>query len=94
MPVTRDPLAQYGTRVKIVKFYAPNGTIVRGEKALLCYGVVNAKEVRLEPTIEKVWPALSRCFDVAPRDTTRYTLTAQGKDQKVDSASLEIAVRQ
>lgn len=92
-PVMRDPLAKYGGKVKIVQFYSGSSTIAPDGKALICYGVVNANQVRLKPPVEKVWPALSRCFDVAPSHTTRYTLTAEGMDHKVATASLEIVVR-
>ena len=91
-PATRDPLAKYGDQVKIVTFYSSAGTIARGGKALLCYAVLNANAVRLDPPVEKVWPSTSRCFEVAPSATTRYTLTAEGADHKVVSESLEIAV--
>src|SRR5215467_8545258 len=74
----RDPLAQYGRRVKILQFYAEAAHISPGGHTLLCYGVVNAKAVKLDPPVESVWPALSRCFQVAPAGTTRYTFTAEG----------------
>jgi hypothetical protein len=92
-PVAEDPLAKYGGDVKIVQFYSGNGAILQGGKAQLCYGVVNAKEVRLDPPVEKVWPSLSRCFDVAPAKTTHYTLTAEGADHKMVTASLDITVQ-
>ena len=59
----------------------------------LCYGVVNANEVRLDPPVEKVWPSLSRCFDVAPTKTTHYTLSAEGADHKVVTESLDVVVQ-
>ena len=93
-PVTHDPLAKYGDQVQIVQFYSSTGAITAGAKALLCYGVLNAKVVRLDPHVERVWPALSRCFDVVPARTTRYTLTAEGADGKAVSQSLEIVVRE
>jgi hypothetical protein len=92
-PVATDPLAKYGGQVEIVQFYSGNGAIVPGGKTELCYGVVNAKEVRLDPPVEKVWPSLSRCFDVAPARTTHYTLTAEGADHKAVTASLDIVVQ-
>jgi len=88
-----DPLAKYGEQVKIVQFYSGNGSIARGEKTQICYGVVNAKLLRLDPPVEKVWPSLSHCFDVAPERTTHYTLTAEGADHKPISAELDITVR-
>ena len=91
--VVTDPLAKYGEQVKIVQFYSGNGAIVHGGKTQICYGVVNAKELRLDPPVEKVWPSLSRCFDVAPTKTTHYTLTAEGADHKAVSESLDISVQ-
>ena len=90
--VEQDPLAKYGEAVKIVQFYTATRSIPRGGKATVCYGVVNAKEVRLDPPVERVWPAMSRCFDVTPSHTTRYTLTAEGADHQPVSESLEITV--
>src|SRR5438270_13211631 len=52
----RDPLAAYGTSVKILQFYTRAPEIAPGEKALVCYSVVNATDVRLDPPVEKVWP--------------------------------------
>jgi hypothetical protein len=92
-PLAVDPLAKYGGDVKIVQFYTGSGTIVKGGKALLCYGVVNATAVRLDPPVENMWPSMSRCFEVAPARSTRYTLTAEGPDHKTVSATLEIMVR-
>src|ERR1700688_184057 len=53
-------------RLKILQFYVAPGVIGRGQKALLCYGTANARSVRLEPAAEPMYPALSRCFEVAP----------------------------
>ena len=90
--LAQDPLAQYGRAVKIVQFYSRTSRIAPDGVAVICYGVVNAKEVRIDPPVEKVWPALSRCFDVRPPHTARYTLTAEGEDHKPVSQSLEITV--
>jgi hypothetical protein len=92
-PVEDDPLARYGGQVRIVQFYSGNGAILPGGKTELCYGVVNAKEVRLDPPVEKLWPSMSRCFDVAPAKTTHYTLTAEAADHKLVTASLDITVQ-
>jgi hypothetical protein len=92
-PAEEDPLARYRGQVQIVQFYSANGAILRGGKTELCYGVVNAKEVRLDPPVEKVWPSISRCFDVAPAKTTHYTLTAESANHKVVTASLDVTVQ-
>ena len=89
----RDPLAKYGNGVKIMQFYAGAREIAPGEKAEVCYGVVNATALRLDPPVEKVWPALSRCFEVTPVKSTRYTLTAEGAEHTTVSQSIEIGVK-
>ena len=83
----------YGTELKILTFYTRSDAIARGEKALVCYGVVNAASVRLDPPDEDVWPSLSRCFEVGPARTTRYTLTAESADHRAVSAAVEVKVR-
>jgi hypothetical protein len=82
-----------GSAVKILQFYASPGALRKGEQAILCYGVANAKTVRLEPEVDGVWPSLSRCLYVAPRRDTRYTLTAEGADGKRVEESFEIRVK-
>jgi hypothetical protein len=62
----------------ITQFYASPPAIGRGEKTLLCYGVQNAKAVKLAPGNQTLSTALSRCIDVTPSETTTYTLTAEG----------------
>ena len=90
--LARDPLAKYGNSVKILQFYAGRREIAPGGKAEVCYGVVNATAVRLDPPVERVWPAMSRCFEITPAKSTRYTLTAEGADHTSISESIEIAV--
>lgn len=65
-----------GGDLKIVTFYANPAVLEKGAKGLLCYGVMNAKEVRIEPPIPDVGPALSRCVEASPNKTTEYTLIA------------------
>lgn len=91
--IQRDPLASYGKSVKILNFYTITSEIAPGQKALVCYSVVNAKSVRLDPPVERLWPALSRCFELAPMSSSRYTLTAEGAEQTSVSESIEIAVK-
>jgi hypothetical protein len=90
----RDPLAAYGSGVKILQFYTGAREIAPGQKVEVCYGVVNAITLRLDPPVERVWPAMSRCFNVTPVRTTRYTLTAEGAEHTTVSKSIEIAVKQ
>jgi hypothetical protein len=81
-----------GSAVKILQFYAREGTLTEGTKSVICYGVLNAKSVRIEPPVEGVFPALNRCVPIAPARDTRYTLTAQGTDGATVSESFVIGV--
>ena len=82
-----------GREFAILSFYASPGTIQRGESAQLCYGVANAKSVRLEPQAEAVWPSTARCVSVKPVKSTTYTLTIEDAAGKTQSADVEVKVR-
>ncbi len=82
-----------GARLKITQFYARSGEMTTAERNLICYGVRNAKSVRLEPRVEDLAPALNRCFWVEPRQDTAYTLVAEGFDGMRQSASIRIRVK-
>jgi hypothetical protein len=79
-----------GSALKILQFYSPNGDLMEGESTLICYGVLNAKHVRIEPRVEGVGVAVNRCVPVAPKQATRYTLIAEGKDGSVAAESFVI----
>jgi hypothetical protein len=64
--------------VKITQFYATAPKLAAGEQELLCYGVSGAKKVWLSPPRQELSAALSRCVEVKPKETTVYTLTAEG----------------
>ena len=81
-----------GTGVRITHFYAGSGEIVRGQHAVVCYGVENATAVRLEPPQEPLAPAMNRCFAVAPGTDTTYTLFATGAGGQEVSESFTIRV--
>jgi hypothetical protein len=83
----------HGSKVKILQFYAVPGELVEGGKAILCYGVVNAKAVRIDPPVEELAPSMNRCFNVAPKRDTRYTLTAEGADGPPATESFVIRVK-
>ena len=88
-----DPAVTGGGALKILNFYAPKGVIARGEEARLCYGVANAKTVRLDPPVERVWPSIARCFAVSPKRETRYTLTAEDEHGHTESQSIVLHVK-
>jgi hypothetical protein len=76
--------------VKITQFYATSPRLAPGEQELLCYGVANAKNVWLSPPRQELSSALSRCVEVTPKETTTYTLTAEGDNGP--SATSEVTV--
>jgi hypothetical protein len=82
-----------GDRFEILNFYAVPGVIRRGDSVQLCYGVSNAKTVRLEPQTHAIWPSQSRCVDVAPSKDTTYTLTAEDGLGNTRTSSLTVQVR-
>jgi hypothetical protein len=78
-PVSTSAAAQQtAAPVRITQFYATEPKLSPGDKELLCYGVENAKTVRLSPGSQELSAALSRCVEVDPKETTTYTLTAEG----------------
>ena len=63
--------------IKFLTFSASPGHLKRGDTAKLCYGVVNAQTLKIEPPIgEEVKPTSRHCADIAPKTTTSYTMTA------------------
>jgi hypothetical protein len=82
-----------GKELAIQNFYATPGTIRRGETVQLCYGVANAKSVKLEPQSSPVWPSYSRCVDVTPVKSTIYMLTIADAAGNTKSQTLEVKVR-
>jgi hypothetical protein len=90
----RQVTTMYGDgKLKILNFYATPSNLRRGEKGMVCYGVANAKAVRLDPPVERVWPSVARCFEVAPRKDTHYTLTAEDAQGQTAAQSLLLQVK-
>jgi hypothetical protein len=82
-----------GTRVRITQFYAKTGEMTNADRNIICYGVVNAKSVRMDPPVENLAPSRSRCIWVEPKKDTTYTLFAEGLDGTRDSASFQLNVK-
>jgi hypothetical protein len=99
--LTREPQTRTWVRpvgvppgpVKILQFYASVGMLTQGDKALLCYGVENAKTVRISPTIDNVYPALNHCLEIGPEHTTHYIIVAEGYDGRVATKSFTLPVQ-
>lgn len=82
-----------GNEFTILSFYASPTVIRRGESAQLCYGVSNAKSVKLEPQPQPVWPSAAHCVDVSPTKSMTYTLTIVNAAGAVKSQTVEVKVR-
>jgi len=82
-----------GDELKILAFGATTGEVSPGGRVVLCYGVSNATEVKIEPGVEPIKPAVSHCLDMFPKKTTTYTLKAEDAKGNKKSASLTIRVR-
>jgi len=87
------PAALSGDELKILHFYASPVMLEPGQKGLLCYGVLNAESVRLEPALEALKPALNRCLEISPARTTKYKLTALDRAGNQQSAEFTLTVR-
>lgn len=82
-----------GSDFKIIAFYASPGLIHRGETVDMCYGVSNAKTVKLDPPEGNVWPSANRCMQVTPKKTTTYTLTIDDGKGKTANQQLTVTVK-
>jgi len=82
-----------GKEFRILSFYASPTVIRRGQTAQLCYGVANARSVKLEPRTQPVWPSVAHCVDVSPTTSITYTLTIEDAAGKTQSQDVEIKVR-
>jgi hypothetical protein len=81
-----------GDELKILTFYPSASAIRRGQAATVCFGVSGAKSVRIEPEIEPIKPAISRCIQASPRKTTTYTLIAADGGGHTARQSFDLAV--
>jgi hypothetical protein len=79
--------------VGITQFYARSGEVTAGDPNLICYGVRNARSVRIEPPIENLTPAMNRCFFIEPQQDTTYTLVAEGTNGSLVSESFQVRVK-
>src|SRR5579884_2413149 len=79
-----EPKPEPVEKAKITQFYAVQAMLPKGLTGKLCYGVENTKKLELKPPVDDVYSAMTRCFEVTPKKTTTYTLTAYGADGSVD----------
>ncbi len=86
-------LVPAGTAVRITQFYASKQEAARGESILVCYGVENARAVRIEPAIEQLIPLPAKCFPFTPQRTAILKLVAEGEKGGEVTASVTVKVR-
>jgi len=80
------------TALKILNFSLTTSTVHRGQSASLCYGVSNAKRVRIDPPVGETWPSSSRCIEVSPKRDTTFTLTAEDDAGHAQTAEMKLFV--
>jgi Ca2+/Na+ antiporter len=78
--------------IRFTTFSASDGLLKRGKTTELCYGVINAASVKLDPPVEETKPSYHHCLEIAPKKTTRYTITATDRAGHTKSESLEVRV--
>ncbi len=83
-----------GSEMKILSLTLDRGFIERGERLTLCYGVMNAKKVAIDPPPRvETWPSTNRCVDYNPSKDTKFTLTAEDANGHSQTASVQVRVR-
>jgi hypothetical protein len=79
--------------IKFSTFSIATSVLKRGETTQLCYGVVNATSVKLDPPPpEPLKPSYRHCLDISPKKTTKYTITASNDKGESQSQSLTLRV--
>ena len=82
------------TELNITQFYASKRDAARGESVLVCYGVENARSVRIEPPIDDhLIPLPAKCIPFAPHRTTTLKLLAEGDKGGEATESITVKVR-
>ena len=81
-----------GNKVTVLNLSASKEVLHRGETAQLCYGVSNAKNVKIDPPVGDVWPSMYRCVDISPTKDTTYIITAGDGQGHKDTKSIELKV--
>jgi hypothetical protein len=71
---------------------ADKAQVQPGEMAHICYGIVAATSVKIDPPVEQLKPSYLHCFEVRPKQTTTYTITASDAAGHTASQQLTIQV--
>jgi hypothetical protein len=87
-PTQTATKAKQAEKVQITNFYSSG--VEKGGTGNLCYGVTGATKVTLDPPVEEVWPAVTKCVQIRGDGPKHYTLTAMGADGQSVSQSIDI----
>ncbi len=79
--------------IQFTTLSADTGVLRRGQSTELCYGVVNAIRVEIDPPIEQAKPTYRHCIEIAPAKTTTYTIKATDAKGNTKSESLTVQVK-
>jgi hypothetical protein len=79
-----------GSDLKILQFYSATADVIEGDPVTICYGVLNATSMRIEPPVDGVGVSINRCVQATPRRETKFTLFATGADGAVVSQSIVV----
>lgn len=79
--------------IKFTTLSADDGFLRRGQTTRLCYGVVNAVKLEIDPPVAQIKPTYMNCLVIAPKKTTTYTLKATDAKGNTKSESLTIQVQ-
>lgn len=92
------PLSGTGTQppspARILDFLARPQLVELGKETRLCYRVVNASGVRIDPGIGEVEYVEKDCVPAVPKHTTTYTLTAIGIDGESVRQKVTVTVQE
>ncbi len=90
----REAQTIFGSGGLSFRTWSADKAVVRlGEVAHICYGIVDAKTVKIDPPVEQLKPSYLHCFDVKPKQTTTYTITAADAAGHTASQQLTIQVK-
>jgi len=85
----------YGSgEIKFTTFGVDEAVVQRGHSTQLCYGVLNATAVKIDPPLSEPGKVTAyHCVEIAPRATTKYTITATNAKGETKSESVTVQVR-
>lgn len=90
----REAQTIFGSGGLSFRTWSADKAVVRaGEVAHICYGIVAATSVKIDPPVEQLKPSYLHCFEVRPKQTTTYKITAADAAGHTASEQLTIQVK-